>query len=46
MRIATTCIVVRDLPAYEIATITTGQYIGGANPTGHKWLAAFEMPRR
>ena len=45
MRIAGTCIVVRDLPAYEIATITTGQYIGGANPTGHKWLAAFEMPR-
>ena len=43
IRLAETCIVVRDLPAYEIASFTTGQYIGGQNPRGDKWLAVYRM---
>ena len=44
MRIVDTCIVVRDLPSYEIASFSTGQYIGGRNPTGDKWIATYHMP--
>ena len=44
MRIVDTCIVVRDLPSYEIASFSTGQYLGGRNPTGHKWIATYHMP--
>jgi hypothetical protein len=44
MRVVDTCIVVRDLPAWEIASFKTGQYIGGRNSAGHKWLATYTMP--
>ena len=44
MRIMDNCIVVRDLPTYEISSITTGQYIGGHTPTGVKWAAKYHMP--
>ena len=44
MRIVDSCIVVRDLPSYEIASFRTGQYIGGSNPTGDKWIATYHMP--
>ena len=44
MRVADTCLVVRDLPSYEIASFSTGQYIGGHNPSGHKWIATYHMP--
>ncbi len=44
MRVVDTCLVLRDLPAYAIASFTTGQYLGGANPTGHKWIATYHMP--
>ncbi len=43
MRVIDTCIVVRDLPPYEIASFTTGQYIGGANPTGHQWITTYHV---
>ena len=41
--IGDTCIVVQDLPAYDISSFKTGQYIGGSPPTGHKWIATYEM---
>ena len=44
MRVADTCIVVRDLPAYEIASFTTGEYEGGHTPTGVKWAVRYYMP--
>ena len=46
MRIVDTCIVVQDLPAYDIASFTTGQYIGGRRPTGHKWIATHRLAPR
>ncbi len=39
-----TCIVVRVLPAYEIASITTGQYKGGHIPNGVEWAVKYYMP--
>ena len=44
MRIAGTCVVVRDLPAYEIASFTTGEYVGGHTPTGVKWAVRYHIP--
>ena len=41
--IGDTCIVVQDLPAYDISSFKTGQYSGGGAPTGHKWIATYEM---
>ena len=41
--IGDTCIVVQDLPAYDISSFRTGQYSGGSAPTGHKWIATYEM---
>ena len=43
MFIGDTCIVVQDLPAYDISSFRTGQYSGGSPPTGHTWIATFEM---
>ena len=43
MRIVDTCIVVRDLPAYDIASFTTGQYKGGHSPTGLRWAATYHI---
>lgn len=43
LRIVDTCIVVQDLPDYDIASFTTGQYLGGHTPTGHKWIAAYDV---
>ena len=43
MLIGDTCIVVQDLPAYDISSFTTGQYSGEGAPTGHKWIATYEM---
>ncbi len=46
MRLFDTCIVVRELPDYEIASLVTGQYEGGHNPTGVKWAIEFHMPEQ
>lgn len=43
--ISGTCMIARDLPEYEIASIKTGQFTGGASPTGHEWLVRFYMER-
>ena len=43
LRIVDTCIAVQDLPEYDIASFTTGQYRGGHTPTGHRWLATYHM---